>query len=122
MDREFGIRRHSSLLASAYAAAKVFVLPSLFETPGIAAMEAALSGCAIVITENGGTKEYFKDMASYINPINTEELRASINELLGTDVGQLKAQNAQLRDHILTHYSWDTVGSMSLAAYESLLR
>ena len=116
------LEHHSSLLASAYAAAKVFVLPSLFETPGIAAMEAALSGCAIVITENGGTKEYFKDMASYINPINTEELRASISELLGTDVGQLKAQNAQLRDHILTHYSWDTVGSMSLAAYESLLR
>ena len=61
------LEHHSSLLASAYAAAKVFVLPSLFETPGIAAMEAALSGCAIVITENGGTKEYFKDMASSVS-------------------------------------------------------
>lgn len=116
------LEHHSSLLASAYATAKVFVLPSLFETPGIAAMEAALAGCAIVITQNGGTKEYFKDMASYINPLDTGQLRASINELLGTNVTQLEVQNAQLKDHILTHYSWDTVGSMSLAAYESLLR
>jgi glycosyltransferase involved in cell wall biosynthesis len=109
-------------LASAYTAAKVFVLPSLFETPGIAAMEAALSGCAIVITQNGGTKEYFKDMASYINPLDTGQLLASINELLSTEVVQLQTQNAQLKDHIIKHYSWDTVGSMSLAAYESLLR
>ena len=116
------LEHHSSLLASAYAAAKVFVLPSLFETPGIAAMEAALSGCSIVITKNGGTKEYFKDMASYINPINTGELRASINELLGTDVAQLEARNAKLKKHITSHYSWDTVGSMTLAAYESLIR
>jgi glycosyltransferase involved in cell wall biosynthesis len=116
------LEHHSSLLASAYTAAKVFVLPSLFETPGIAAMEAALSGCAIVITQNGGTKEYFKDMASYINPIDTNQLRATINELLNTDGAQLEAQNAQLKDHIITHYSWDTVGTLSLAAYESLLR
>ena len=61
-------------------------------------------------------------MASYINPLDTEQLRASINELLSTDVTRLEVQNAQLEDHILTHYSWDTVESMSLAAYESLLR
>ena len=32
------------LLASAYAAARVFALPSWFETPGLAALEAALAG------------------------------------------------------------------------------
>ena len=36
------------LLASAYAAARVFALPSWFETPGLAALEAALAGCSVV--------------------------------------------------------------------------
>ncbi len=38
---------HDPLLASAYAAARVFALPSWFETPGLAALEAGLAGCAI---------------------------------------------------------------------------
>ena len=37
---------HDPLLASAYAAARVFALPSWFETPGLAALEAALAGCS----------------------------------------------------------------------------
>lgn len=113
---------HSTLLASAYAAAKVFVLPSLFETPGIAAMEAALAGCAVVITKYGGTKEYFKEMASYINPHDSSSLLKTINKLLSTDTEEIENQNARLKSHITAQYSWDTVGSMSLAAYESLIR
>ena len=113
---------HSTLLASAYAAAKVFVLPSLFETPGIAAMEAALAGCAVVITKNGGTKEYFKEMASYIDPLDSTSLLTSINKQLHTKNEELKIQNTLLKKHIASHYSWDSVGKMTLAAHYSLLR
>ena len=35
---------HDPLLASAYAAARVFALPSWFETPGLAALEAGPGG------------------------------------------------------------------------------
>lgn len=113
---------HSTLLASAYAAAKVFVLPSLFETPGIASMEAALAGCAVVITKNGGTKEYFKEMASYIDPLDGTSLLTSINKQLNTKNEELKIQNSLLQNHITSHYSWNSVGKMTLAAYNSLLR
>ena len=113
---------HSTLLASAYAAAKVFVLPSLFETPGIAAMEAALAGCAVVITKNGGTKEYFKEMASYIDPLDSTSLLTSINKQLHTKNEELKIQNTLLKNHIASNYSWDSVGKMTLAAHYSLLR
>ena len=112
---------HSTLLASAYAAAKVFVLPSLFETPGIAAMEAALAGCAVVITKHGGTKEYFKEMVSYIDPHDSSSLLKNINKLLNTNTQELVNQNAHLKTHITTQFSWDTVGSRTLAAYELLL-
>ena len=110
---------HSTLLASAYAAAKVFVLPSLFETPGIAAMEAALAGCAVVITKHGGTKEYFKEMASYIDPHDSSSLLKNINKLKHR-YEELRIKNP-LKTHIASHYSWDSVGKMTLAAHYSLL-
>ena len=51
---------HSSdMLRSAYAACDVFVLPGWFETPGLAALEAALAGAKVVATKGGSTKEYF---------------------------------------------------------------
>src|SRR5262249_52308952 len=37
-------------LRAAYTRARVLALPSLFETPGLVALEAALAGCAVVVT------------------------------------------------------------------------
>ena len=65
-------------LASAYAAARVFALPSWFETPGLAALEAALAGAAVVITPLGCTREYFGDRVEYARPDRPAELRRAI--------------------------------------------
>lgn len=105
----------SAMLASAYAACKTFVLPSMFETPGIAAMEAALAGANIVITEKGGTQEYFKDFAIYIDPAST----SSIYEAL--DSSQKKGKNNQLRDHIQSRYVWSEVAKQTLTVYQKVL-
>jgi glycosyltransferase involved in cell wall biosynthesis len=66
------------LLASAYAAARVFALPSWFETPGLAALEAALAGVAVVITPLGCTREYFGDAAVYARPDRPSEIGRGI--------------------------------------------
>jgi glycosyltransferase involved in cell wall biosynthesis len=68
----------SEELCSAYAAAKVFVLPSGWESPGMSAMEAGLAGCNLVVTEMGSTKEYFSNYASYVNPFSENELKHKI--------------------------------------------
>ena len=70
----------SEMLASAYAASDTFVLPSQFETPGISALEAALAGAKIVITPYGGTKEYFKNMAEYVDSGSSEAIKAGIEK------------------------------------------
>jgi glycosyltransferase involved in cell wall biosynthesis len=62
------------LLASAYAAARVFALPSWFETPGLAALEAALAGCAVVLTPFGCTYEYFGESVRYARPDRPAEI------------------------------------------------
>ncbi len=109
------IDHDSDLLASAYAACDTFVLPSLFETPGIAALEAGLAGAKIVVTPNGGTKEYFGDQAVYVNPYSVRSIRAGIEKALA------KPKNFELRNHIRKEYLWSNVAAQLRSVYESVL-
>lgn len=103
------------MLESAYAAAKVFTLPSQFETPGIAALEAALSGCNIAITEVGGTREIFRDQAEYIDPESEETIMQAIH------TAYQKQPSDVLKGHIKNEYSWSAVAGKTVEAYKSLL-
>ncbi len=104
----------SELLASAYAACNTFILPSLFETPGIAAMEAALAGANIVITRYGGTKEYFKNWAEYVDPKSTDSISMAIKKSLD------KPESSDLRNHILQHYTWSRVAELTSEVYNTI--
>lgn len=102
------------MLASSYAAASVFVLPSLYETPGIAALEAGLAGCKIAITQAGGTREVFGDLADYIDPGSPGSIIKAIQQAKKRSVSDaLKARIAQ-------NYSWKSVAEQTIQAYQSL--
>jgi glycosyltransferase involved in cell wall biosynthesis len=105
----------SELLASAYAACDVFAMPSLFETPGIAALEAGLSGAKIVITPYGGTKEYFGTMAEYVDPHSEESIRGGIERALE------KQRDDCLREHIHKEFLWPRVAEKTAAAYRTII-
>lgn len=106
----------SDMLRSAYHAAEIFVLPSQFETPGIAAMEAALAGCKIVITERGGTRDYFGDMAEYIDPDSVESITSGIQSAMKSSVAE------GLKKNILEEYSWEKAGTMTAEVYSRILK
>ncbi len=108
------LENNSELLASAYAACDSFVLPSLFETPGIAALEAALSGAKIVITPYGGTKDYFKDMAEYVDPKSVKSIQKGIEKSLNT------SKTNALQKFIKDNFLWQKVAQRSLEIYNSL--
>jgi glycosyltransferase involved in cell wall biosynthesis len=105
----------SMLLASAYAACNVFVLPSLYETPGIAALEAGLAGAKIVITPFGGTTEYFGEEAEYINPYSGKDIAAGIRKML------LKPKSPSLAERIGKEFLWKQVGEETKKVYERVL-
>lgn len=105
----------SEMLASAYAACDVFALPSQFETPGIAALEAGLAGAKIVITRHGGTREYFLDHAEYVEPTSWELIHHGITTALN------KPKQSALKNHILAEYLWERVADRTLAAYRQVL-
>jgi len=106
---------NSPILASAYAACNTFVLPSLYETPGIAALEAALAGAKIVITPYGGTKDYFKDMAEYVNPYSVDSIRDGIEKTLN------KPKDDKLKEHIKQNFLWDKIADETINIYNEVL-
>src|SRR5690606_27226277 len=71
-----------------YSKAKVFALPSLWEGVGIVALDAAVFGCKIVITKNGGPKEYYNGMAEVVDPLDIDSIGTSILKLLNENGNQ----------------------------------
>lgn len=106
------LEHDSKLLESAYSACHSFVLPSFYETPGIAAMEAGLAGANVVITERGGTKDYFKDMAEYIIPEDVSSIINTINNSL------LKKKSTELKNEIAKNFTWDKIGEKTKNTYK----
>ena len=109
------IPHESMLLASAYAACDVFVLPSQFETPGIAALEAGLAGAKIVITPVGGTKDYFGNDAIYVEPTSAENIAEGIQAALKNK------KDDSLRTRIQKEFLWKKVGEKTMQVYENVL-
>jgi glycosyltransferase involved in cell wall biosynthesis len=109
------IPHDSMLLASAYAACDVFVLPSQFETPGIAALEAGLAGAKIVITQIGGTRDYFGNDAIYVEPTSAKNIAEGIEAALKN-----KKDNV-LRTRIQKEFLWEKVGEKTKQVYENIL-
>ncbi len=109
------MQHDSGLLASAYAACKVFCLPSWYETPGLAALEAGLAGANIVITKGGPTREYFADFAAYVNPNSASDIREKILLQLR------KPKTNNLGSHIEKNFLWQNTARQTKAAYEKIL-
>jgi glycosyltransferase involved in cell wall biosynthesis len=110
------MQNDSSLLASAYSAASVFILPSLFETPGISALEAGIAGTNIAITSVGGTKEYFQSFAEYIEPISETSIEKAIQISLSRE------RTNTLREHIRKSFLWNVVAEKTEEAYKKFLK
>ena len=104
------------LLASAYAAARVFALPSWFETPGLAALEAALAGCSVVITPYGSTREYFGDLVVYARPGRPGEIVRALEKCWEDGADPDLAKRVEFR------YLWPRVAGMIAEVYDTVGR
>ncbi|HVZ40549.1 MAG TPA: glycosyltransferase family 4 protein [Candidatus Kapabacteria bacterium] len=109
-----GLPNDSEMLASAYAACDVFALPSFFETPGIAALEAGLAGARIVITPHGGTREYFQELADYVEPDSVRSIAAGLERALN------RPKSDALRERIRAEYLWTHVARKTADAYRAV--
>jgi glycosyltransferase involved in cell wall biosynthesis len=107
---------HDPLLASAYAAARVFALPSWFETPGLAALEAGLAGCSITVTPFGSTRDYFGDLVEYARPDRLAEIRRAVVKCWDN------GPDPRLSRSIASHYLWPKVAQITAEVYDQVAR
>ncbi len=115
--RHLGYIDHDSdLLKSAYSACQAFVLPSILETPGLAALEAAAAGAKLVVTAEGSTSEYFADMVRYVDPYSLEDIRSAIEGSLADS-----SDDSRLAEHVLSNFTWDHTAQQVIAAYKRVL-
>lgn len=64
------------------ARARIFCLPARYEPFGLAALEAGLSGCALVLGDIPSLREVWGDAALYVRPDDEDGLRRCLNGLL----------------------------------------
>jgi glycosyltransferase involved in cell wall biosynthesis len=101
------------------AEASIFVLPSRYEPFGLAQLEAAISGCALVLGDIASLKEIWGDAALYVNPDDSSSLVETVNTLIA-DKELLKdyAERAKKRAE---RYSTGKMAEEYLSLYQEVL-
>lgn len=102
-------------LLDLYNKAKVFALPSIREGVGLVALEAAARGSDIVITNIGGPKEYYEDLAYQVDPYSVDDIGKSVIKALET------TKQPELSHHILKEYSLEKLTEQLIKSYCSIL-
>jgi glycosyltransferase involved in cell wall biosynthesis len=109
-------REHNDpLLASAYAACGCLALTSWFETPGLVALEAGMSGVPLVLPRGGSAEEYLGDRAEYVSPGDLRDIREKVLRALA------RPRDPELAQHVRQHYSWRAAARATREAYARLL-
>lgn len=111
-----GMDHHDPLLASAYAAAACVVLCSWFETPGLAALEAALCGTPVVVPARGSAYEYFGPLAQYAKPNDQRSIRDAVLRAVARN------RDPALAQHVSQRYTWQHAAQATLGAYAKAAR
>lgn len=104
------------LLDRLYATATCFVAPSLFDAAGIAYLEAASSGLAVVVTARGGATEMLNDGAVVVDPYDPSAIFEAMFAL--SDPGYARSMGAKALRNAASS-SWSDVGGHLLEALAS---
>ena len=107
------------LLASAYAAAAVHVLPSWMETCGLVSLEAALSGTPLVGSTFGHELEYLKGDAWWADPGDPESIKKAV--LGAWQAGRQSPRPIQLKRRILEEFNWERTVDATERLYQKVL-
>jgi len=98
-----------------YTLAGVHVLPSWMETTGLSSLEAAVAGCAIVVTPNGDTREYFANDVEYCDPASPRSIRDAILR------ARERGPSAALDQRIRVAFTWERSADVTFDAYQRVL-
>lgn len=105
-------------LARAMAQSSIYALPARYEPFGLSVLEAALSGCALVLGDIPSLREVWGTAARYVPPHDTQALHGALQELIA-DAGE-RARLAQAAQARAQRYTADAMCERYLACYAEL--
>jgi glycosyltransferase involved in cell wall biosynthesis len=100
--------------------ASLFVEPARYEPFGLAALEAALCGCALVLGDIPSLREVWDDGATFVSPDDPDALARAVNTLLDDPARRNRAASDALA--IAAGYPQSANTDAYLAAYRQLVR
>ncbi len=101
---------------SYYTHAKVHVLPSLRDSPGLTSLEAAFSECNCVVSIHSPVSEYFGFDAFVCDPLKLDSIRDAVLN------AWYSPKNDNLKKRIVENFTWDKAASKTLEAYKNVLK
>jgi len=104
----------AEMLASAYAGARVHILPSYYELPGLVTLEAARLGASVVSTTQASVKDYLGDLSFYSSPWDEEGIRNSVYAAYYAPKNEALKRRAEL-------FTWSRTAEETLAVYKEIV-
>lgn len=95
-----------------YKMAKVHVLASWMETPGLSSLEAAAMKTNIVVTKKGDPEDYFGKYAYYCEPDDIVSIRNAIIKAYSSDFDN------GLYELVINNFSWSDTARQTLMGYK----
>lgn len=106
-------------LAPWLAQAAIYALPARYEPFGLSVLEAALSGCALVLGDIPSLREMWGDTALFVPPDDPASLRDTLNQLIA-DPEMRSSLATQARTHAL-ELTPQRMATAYWATYKSLV-
>lgn len=100
--------------------ASIYALPAKYEPFGLSILEAALSGCALVLGDIKSLRENWDNAALFVNPNDHQECAETINFLIENSTERNRL--AKLANERARFFSSKRMASMYWKEYCSLLR
>jgi glycogen synthase len=102
-----------------FARASVFVEPARYEPFGLAALEAALCGCALVLGDIPSLREVWGEAATFVSPDDADALAYAVEALLDDPARRRRASAAARRG--AARYTPDAMAQAYLGAYRQVM-
>jgi glycosyltransferase involved in cell wall biosynthesis len=110
-------------MASWYKRAALFVLPSFYETFGIACLEAMCFSLPVIATRVGGLPEVVEDgITGILVPPNDPQMLAEATLSLLRDPERRKRMGERGREKVLAEFTAERVADLSEAFYQEALQ
>jgi glycosyltransferase involved in cell wall biosynthesis len=106
-------------LADELSRAAIYALPARYEPFGLSVLEAALSGCVLVLGDIASLREVWSDAAIYVKPDDHAGLRETLAGLIEDPPRRARLARAA-REHALM-YTAERKAAAYLTAYEALM-